>query len=1623
MVTAVLVAVILLANLPIQQASAVVAACSSAAAAQNGITVVPSHGQVFYIDTGVTPVLDAGYIGYRVTNSTGSSHSDLWTEVSSFAGGSVGLSNSLDSMMQLPTLADGTTGTSYFLLKATTATTTAQTHTVKVYDGRPDLSGSSMLYQCTFTFSKVLETLKTASNKVANNGLTSSAAIEVNDTSPELGQAVVITVEGQTGQIGSGSASADGSIVWLTPAAISSWPTRALRLESVSIIFDKNNNWNTVNDQVTYTNQLLISDAKTAIGSAQYRATYTFRVVGVPASTVKAVPLAQIASGTQIKHADTSATGATLDISFSATQINASLAKTVTSTTGLATATCTETCVVPGGVNGATYVAVPYLLEATTNTATTVKLDEFVDTPAEGVIFKPGSASITDIGRSAVAVDDPVFISSESGAVPRPIHFVGPFTMSSATPASLSYTMWVPVGTYANSAYAKLGDTIVGVNPSAMSQVTVVSNGTSTVTSTTGTVTLGVVITTDPATSIDTTIATINGTVDPNGTTPLTGEFKYGTDPALAGATTVTASTPVAGALGGLTVPTHISYNLTGLTSNTTYYFQAVAGSDTGEILSFTTLAITAPPTPIATGATSVALTSATLNGTINPNLTSVTGIQFIYGTSDTLASGNTTYTVDDGSGLAALTIAGASTQAFTYDVTGLVAGTTYYYKIRACTSALTGSYPNVSCASYVDSSIVSFVASSSPTVVTSAATLVGASIATLNGSINPNYASTDASFVYGTDPTLNTGTLTTSAGTLTGTGAQAILSAISGLTPSTTYYFRAVGTNNIGSTAGAILSFVTLAVNRTLAIDPSSYSASYFFTDTEPTITSTASAGGGTKSYTSYTTDVCTINATTGKVTFVGTGTCTIGVSIAASGEYSDASAENISFTVEPISRTLTIDPDSFEDSYSTTESGPTIVADPSAGGGTITYSSLTPDVCGINPATGAVVILSAGTCTIGAEIESTTGYSSAIAETISFTINLASRTLAIDAASYVSEYSTTSSPPTITSTASAGIGTKSYSSSTPDICTIDSASGVVSFVSPGTCTINASITSDGIYNQADADPISFEISTSNRTLEISSTPQLTYTMADIPPIVVSVPTAGGGIITYSSSTPGVCTVDPDSGVVMFVVPGTCTIGSEITADGQYDSAISGTVSFTITLATRTLTIDADSYEASYYIDETEPTITSTPSAGMGTKSYSSSTLSICSIGVASGNVVFLSAGICTIGASIDEDGTYNTADAVAVSFTISLLTRTLSIDDSSYQNSYKLTDSPPTITSSASAGGGTKSYTSTTPDVCSIDSATGIVTFLTTGTCTIAASITSTALHNSANAIAISFVITTNQASQPGGGRSRSNHIWGCTDRRASNYNPSANVNDGSCRTVQPTAPPEPAAKPTPEPARPQPASPSAQPPHSKNNKSKIEYTEPIPETCGSYIRTFIKLGKDNDVEDVKRLQTFLNYKEGEMLVIDGVYKKVDEEAVKRFQKKYAEVLGFWGIRKPTGYVYVSTLQTINKLYCEQEQQLSCPHFTKYAQLGTVSTEVSKIKVLLNKLFGLTLDTESELYDKDTAAAVRKFQRKYANEVLYPWGIAQATGKWYQSSRKKANDLVGCYESVRLDNGNILK
>lgn len=88
-----------------------------------------------------------------------------------------------------------------------------------------------------------------------------------------------------------------------------------------------------------------------------------------------------------------------------------------------------------------------------------------------------------------------------------------------------------------------------------------------------------------------------------------------------------------------------------------------------------------------------------------------------------------------------------------------------------------------------------------------------------------------------------------------------------------------------------------------------------------------------------------------------------------------------------------------------------------------------------------------------------------------------------------------------------------------------------------------------------------------------------------------------------------------------------------------------------------------------------------------------------------------------------------------------------------------------------------------------------------------------------------------------------------------------------------------------------------------------------------CDQYLTAFIRTGKENDVEQVKRLQAVLaEFEKAEGVEITGVYDAATLAAVHAFQTKYAsEILTPWGIKESTGFVYLTTRKKVNEIYCQ--------------------------------------------------------------------------------------------------------
>lgn len=190
-----------------------------------------------------------------------------------------------------------------------------------------------------------------------------------------------------------------------------------------------------------------------------------------------------------------------------------------------------------------------------------------------------------------------------------------------------------------------------------------------------------------------------------------------------------------------------------------------------------------------------------------------------------------------------------------------------------------------------------------------------------------------------------------------------------------------------------------------------------------------------------------------------------------------------------------------------------------------------------------------------------------------------------------------------------------------------------------------------------------------------------------------------------------------------------------------------------------------------------------------------------------------------------------------------------------------------------------------------------------------------------------------------------------------------------------------------------------------------------------CEPYLNSLISYNKENNSEEVVKLKKFLNSYLSLDLELNDVYNEDTINAVKKLKLIHTDKFKgeVFENEEEVGFV---TKNLINSIICGQSYNVDCPYFSKtdYAREGDSGQNVTKIKRFLNNVEGEILDIKSLIFDKSLVEAVKRFQLKYYESILKPWGIVAPTGIWYQSTTKTANDLLGCFDSVKIDNGSII-
>jgi hypothetical protein len=211
-------------------------------------------------------------------------------------------------------------------------------------------------------------------------------------------------------------------------------------------------------------------------------------------------------------------------------------------------------------------------------------------------------------------------------------------------------------------------------------------------------------------------------------------------------------------------------------------------------------VALAAGEPSVSTGnATSISPTSATLNGTVNPEGQSTT-YYFEYGT--TTSYGSRTQAASAGSGTADVKV--------TPSAGPLTPSTTYHYRLVATDASGTALGSDVS---------FKTPKPPAPVVVIRSASNVTQTSAILSGTVNPEGQATSYVFQYGTSTAYGNQTPAVSVGS--GTRAVTVSAAIGALAANTTYHYRLAATSVNGTTLSHDSSFKTAALPAGITIAP----------------------------------------------------------------------------------------------------------------------------------------------------------------------------------------------------------------------------------------------------------------------------------------------------------------------------------------------------------------------------------------------------------------------------------------------------------------------------------------------------------------------------------------------------------------------------------------------------------------------------------------------------------------------------------------------------------------------------------------------------------------------------------------------------------------------------------
>ena len=338
----------------------------------------------------------------------------------------------------------------------------------------------------------------------------------------------------------------------------------------------------------------------------------------------------------------------------------------------------------------------------------------------------------------------------------------------------------------------------------------------------------------------------------------------------------------------------------------------------------------------------------------------------------------------------------------------------------------------------------------------------------------------------------------------------------------------------------------------------------------------------------------------------------------------------------------------------------------------------------------------------------------------TVALTVTQASQTITFGA---LSTKSYGIAPFAVSGTASSSLAL-SFASTTSSVCTVSG--GMVTILSVGSCTVEASQPGNNNYLAATPVDQKFAVTQASQTITFTTLPNL---QIGSPPFALTATASSGLAVAFTSTTTPICTVA--AGIVTMLAAGTCTIQATQPGNVDYTAAPSVSQHFSVTPASQSITFGPLSNAAF----GTAPfALSATATSGLAV-TFASTTSAVCTVsGI---NVTLVSVGTCAIQASQAGNSTYAAATPVSQSFLVTQGSQ--SITFAALPN--KSFGSAPFALSATASSGLAVAFTSSTTSVCTVSGTNA--TLVTGGLCTIQAAQAGNTNYAAATPVSQSFTI----------------------------------------------------------------------------------------------------------------------------------------------------------------------------------------------------------------------------------------------------------------------------------------